>query len=109
MILVDNQANIYTAVTLVIAVFFYSCSASPVLHELKGEAQGTTYTIKYIGDQSVTYEMVDSVIESMDIEMNSWREDSRITRSINSLEQIQYFLFTMKVRFGLLCGIFLGR
>ena len=78
-ILVDNQANNYTAVTLVIAVFFYGCSSSPVLHELKGDAQGTTYTIKYIGDQSVTYEMVDSVIESMDVEMNSWREDSRIT------------------------------
>ena len=77
-ILVDNQANNYTAVTLVIAVF-YGCSSSPVLHELKGDAQGTTYTIKYTGDQSVTYEMVDSVIESMDVEMNSWREDSRIT------------------------------
>ena len=78
-ILVVNQANIYTAVTLVIAVFFYGCSRIPVLHELKGYAQGTTYTIKYTGDQSVTYEMVDSVLESMDVEMNSWREDSRIT------------------------------
>ena len=78
-ILVANRANINTAVTFVIAVFVYGCSSSPELRTITGEAQGTTYTIKYTGDKVVDEQMVDSVLESMDIEMNSWRTDSRIT------------------------------
>ena len=40
----------------------------------------------------MTYEMVDSVIESMDVEMNSWRDDSRITE-INKFNRTDTVFF----------------
>ena len=82
-----NQTNIITAVTLVIAVFVSGCSTTPKLYEISGEAQGTTYTIKYTCDKLITQLMVDSVLESMDVEMNSWRPDSRITE-VNNFQRI---------------------
>ena len=70
----------------VVLLFITGCSTSPELHLLTGEAQGTTYTIKYTGDSVISPQMVDSVLESMDIEMNSWRTDSRIS-AINSFDR----------------------
>ncbi|MAO46355.1 MAG: thiamine biosynthesis protein ApbE [Crocinitomicaceae bacterium] len=86
MTLVANQRNIYTAVTVVIAVFFYSCNSTPVIKQLTGKAQGTTYTIKYTGDAVVSPSEIDSVLESMDAEMNTWRADSRISK-INNFDR----------------------
>jgi thiamine biosynthesis lipoprotein len=68
------------------AIFIVGCSNSPELHSIAGEAQGTTYSIKYTGDQRVTQQEVDSVIEAMDIEMNLWRPESRIN-AINSFNR----------------------
>ena len=64
----------------VVLLIISGCSTSPELHQINGEAQGTTYTIKYTGKAVVNKLMVDSVLESMDVEMNTWREDSRITQ-----------------------------
>ena len=64
----------------VVLLIISGCSSSPELHQINGEAQGTTYTIKYTGEAVVNNLMVDSVLESMDVEMNSWRGDSRITQ-----------------------------
>lgn len=63
----------------VVLLLITGCSTNPELHQLTGEAQGTNYTIKYTGDSVISPHMVDSVLESMDIEMNSWRHDSRIS------------------------------
>jgi thiamine biosynthesis lipoprotein len=61
-------------------VAFSSCSSTPVEHIHSGEAQGTTYIIKYHGNTVVEQVEVDSVIESMDVEMNTWREGARISQ-----------------------------
>jgi len=79
---VDNKLLILPIVLL----FISGCSTNPELHHLTGEAQGTTYTIKYTGKDFVSQSMVDSVLESMDIEMNTWRKDSRISE-INKFQR----------------------
>lgn len=79
---VDNKLLILPIVLL----FISGCSTNPELHHLTGEAQGTTYTIKYTGKDFVSQSMVDSVLESMDIEMNTWRKDSRISK-INKFQR----------------------
>ncbi|PCJ82187.1 MAG: hypothetical protein COA49_01450 [Bacteroidetes bacterium] len=71
--------------TLIIFALF-SCNTPPVEHIHSGEAQGTTYTIKYHGDKVVRQVEVDSLIESMDIEMNTWRKNSRISK-INDFDR----------------------
>jgi thiamine biosynthesis lipoprotein len=68
------------------AVLIVGCSIEPELHLLHGEAQGTTYSIKYTGEPYVTRLEVDSVIESMDIEMNLWRPEARIN-AINEFQR----------------------
>ncbi len=80
--------NLIAVATLKVATVFVvlnlvSCGPSPIEHIHSGEAQGTTYVIKYNGDESVTQLQVDSVIESMDVEMNTWRSDSRISELNN--------------------------
>ncbi|MDG2312256.1 MAG: FAD:protein FMN transferase [Flavobacteriales bacterium] len=84
----NTYSNLITVATLKVATVFVglnllSCGPSPVEHIHSGEAQGTTYVIKYNGDESVTQLQVDSVIESMDLEMNTWRSDSRISELNN--------------------------
>lgn len=79
---VDNKLLILAVVLL----FIFGCSTNPELHHLTGEAQGTTYTIKYTGKDVISHSLVDSVLESMDIEMNTWRKDSRISE-INKFQR----------------------
>jgi len=84
----NTYSNLIAVATLKVATVFVvlnllSCVPSPVEHIHSGEAQGTTYVIKYNGDESVTQLQVDSVIESMDMEMNTWRSDSRISELNN--------------------------
>lgn len=47
-----------------------------IVHQ--GDAQGTTYLIKYHGASAVPQAAVDSVLEVVDIEFNLWRPESRI-------------------------------
>ena len=84
----NTYMNLIAVATPKVATVFFilnllSCGPSPVEHIHSGEAQGTTYVIKYNGDESVTQLQVDSVIESMDLEMNTWRSDSRISELNN--------------------------
>ncbi len=84
----NTYMNLIPVATPKVATVFFilnllSCGPSPVEHIHSGEAQGTTYVIKYNGDESVTQLQVDSVIESMDLEMNTWRSDSRISELNN--------------------------
>ena len=47
---------------------------------LQGEAQGTTYTIKYLAMDSVPHAVVTEVLRAVDDEMNAWRPDSWISK-----------------------------
>ena len=68
--------NIYTIAVL--TAILSGCTSVPDIHVITGEAQGTTYSIKYLGDENVSKHHVDSLLELMDVEMNTWRHDSRI-------------------------------
>jgi len=45
-----------------------------------GEAQGTTYTIKYLSADSVPQSALDAELEAVDVAMNAWRPESDISR-----------------------------
>ena len=83
----------FKVATVFVVLHLYGCDSSPVERIHSGEAQGTTYMIKYNGDESVTQLQVDSVIESMDVEMNTWRIDARITELNNFQSEGSVFSF----------------
>lgn len=94
----NRYTNYIAVATLKVATVFvvlhlYGCGSSPVERIHSGEAQGTTYVIKYNGDESVTQLQVDSVIESMDVEMNTWRNDARISKLNNFTREDVAFSF----------------
>ena len=53
-------------------------SLLPAEHVHSGNTQGTTYLIKYHGDNVMEQSKIDSVLELVDIEFNLWRPESRI-------------------------------
>lgn len=63
-----------------LACFFLSCNDQLKVNDLRGEAQGTTYSIKYLGESLVSKVQVDSVLDVMDRDMNTWRADSKISQ-----------------------------
>ena len=94
----NRYTNYIAVATLKVATVFvvlnlYSCTSSSLERIHSGEAQGTTYMIKYNGDESVTQLQVDSVIESMDVEMNTWRNDARISKLNNFTSKDADFSF----------------
>ncbi len=54
-------------------------------HLHAGDTQGTTYLVKYHGEEELEQSVIDSVLEVVDVEFNLWRPDSRINQ-INSFE-----------------------
>ena len=52
----------------------------PRLWEQQGEAQGTTFTIKYVSDAALSEGVVETVLEDVDIQMNAWRPESALSR-----------------------------
>ena len=69
---------------LVIALLLVSCSSEPKFHTIQGEAQGTTYSIKYIANQEVvSKKQTDSLLLAFDMSLSTYRDDSKISK-INS-------------------------
>ena len=69
---------------LVIALLLVSCSSEPKFHIIQGEAQGTTYSIKYIANQEVvSKKQTDSLLLAFDMSLSTYRDDSKISK-INS-------------------------
>lgn len=92
-----ESASLVLAVPFVaVAVFLAGCagggqgteieaSASGVqLHE--GEAQGTTYSIKYLSDQRVDDAVFEGLLEEMDQAANLWRPESTLN-AINAWDR----------------------
>ena len=50
------------------------------LTTFQGEAQGTTYSVRYINDSIVYKTAVDSILDAFDKDLSGWREGSLINR-----------------------------
>jgi len=69
---------------LVVAVLFISCDKTTDFHTIQGEAQGSTYSIKYIAsEEKVTKNQIDSLLTAFDLSLSTYRPDSKISK-INS-------------------------
>ena len=51
-----------------------------------GEAQGTTYTVKYVSGDSVPQSALEACLETVDVEMNAWRPSSMLSQFNASTE-----------------------
>lgn len=72
---------------LFVSLFFLSCNTDR-LNVVRGKAQGTTYTISYIGNERDNLKQsLDSIFQVIDLSMSNYREDSTISR-INNGEDI---------------------
>ena len=69
---------------LVVAVLFVSCDKTTDFYIIQGEAQGSTYSIKYIAsEEKVTKNQIDSLLTAFDLSLSTYRPDSKISK-INS-------------------------
>ena len=69
---------------LVVAILFISCDKSTDFYTIQGEAQGSTYSIKYIAiEEKVTKNQIDSLLTAFDLSLSTYRPDSKISK-INS-------------------------
>ena len=69
---------------LVVAVLLVSCDKTTDFYTIQGEAQGSTYSIKYIAsEEKVTKNQIDSLLTAFDLSLSTYRPDSKISK-INS-------------------------
>jgi thiamine biosynthesis lipoprotein len=47
---------------------------------IRGEAQGTTYSVKYVGDEIVTKSELDSALRAIDLSLSAWVDESTLSR-----------------------------
>ncbi len=50
---------------------------------IQGEAQGTTYSIKYTGEAKVEKSQIDSVLDQIDLSLSAWVQESVLTEFNN--------------------------
>lgn len=65
-----------------IIILFASCEKSePIFQILQGEAQGSTYNIKYIANEEVVSKaQIDSILLAFDMSLSTYRDDSKISK-----------------------------
>ena len=69
---------------LIVAILFTSCTKTTDFYTIQGEAQGSTYSIKYIAsEEEVTKNQIDSLLTAFDLSLSTYRPDSKISK-INS-------------------------
>lgn len=69
---------------LVVAILFISCDKTSDFFTIQGEAQGSTYSIKYIAnEEKVSKIEIDSLLTAFDLSLSTYRPDSKISK-INS-------------------------
>lgn len=96
------QALRGVAVLCALLLGLQGCGESPSsieVHMHAGDAQGTTYLVKYHGADSIPQLAIDSVLEAVDVEFNLWRPESTIN-AINAHDQPDS-LFVFKDSHGL--------
>lgn len=67
---------------LAVVLLFISCNEDkPAFHIIQGEAQGSTYSIKYIAKEELVSKMqIDSLLLAFDMSLSTYREDSKISK-----------------------------
>lgn len=67
---------------LAVVLLLISCKEDmPVFHIVQGEAQGSTYSIKYIAkEELVSKKQIDSLLLAFDMSLSTYREDSKISK-----------------------------
>lgn len=78
----------YSIVFFVTTVFiFSSCDHSPTqinhdvdIQVIGGEAQGTTYSIKYTGKSSIEKSEIDSILDQVDLSLSAWVKESVLSQ-----------------------------
>ena len=69
------------AFVLLFIVAFYSCNSESLERSVSGEALGTTYHIKFFSENDFPIEEdLDSIFESINQSMSTYRDDSDISR-----------------------------
>jgi thiamine biosynthesis lipoprotein len=69
---------------LVVVILFISCDKTSDFYTIQGEAQGSTYSIKYIAnEEKISKAEIDSLLTAFDISLSTYRPDSKISK-INS-------------------------
>ena len=69
---------------LVVAILFISCDKKADFYTIQGEAQGSTYSIKYIAnEEKISKAEIDSLLTAFDLSLSTYRPDSKISK-INS-------------------------
>ena len=68
--------------TLCIAVLVTACGTTPKenVYYIKGEAQGTTYSITYIAKAPVEKTAIDSILQVIDLSMSTYIDNSLISK-----------------------------
>ncbi len=66
---------------LVVAILFISCDKTTDFYTIQGEAQGSTYSIKYIStEEKVIKNQIDSLLTAFDLSLSTYRPDSKISK-----------------------------
>ena len=79
------------AIVLMISIFS-SCKSDLKEHLITGEAQGTTYAIKYISsDSKITKNSIDSILDLFDNSLSTYKENSIISKFNHSDEEFIYY------------------
>ena len=69
---------------LIVAILFTACTKTTDFYTIKGEAQGSTYSVKYIAtEEKVDKNQIDSLLTAFDLSLSTYRPDSKISK-INS-------------------------
>lgn len=76
-------------ISILIAFTFFACNSEEKQFVFQGEAQGTTYTVKYIANEEQTQlnSRIESLLETVDLSMSTYRSDSKIS-ALNNGEEI---------------------
>lgn len=74
----------YIFLCLVLTQLLISCNSGNVEHAFEGEALGTSYHIKYYSEEEIPFQKgMDSIIESINNSMSTYRTDSDISKINN--------------------------
>ena len=66
---------------LIVAIFFTSCTKTIDFYTIQGDAQASTYSIKYIStEEKVTKNQIDSLLTAFDLSLSTYRPDSKISK-----------------------------
>lgn len=66
---------------LIVAILFTSCTKTTDFYTIQGEAQGSTYSIKYIAfEEKVTKNQIDSLLTAFDLSLSTYRPNSKISK-----------------------------